>query len=167
MSLSIYDSTVGTHRRMLGVLDSLLVKAAEHAEAGGYDATNLLGSRLAPDMFPLRRQVQIACDLAKSGGARLAGVPVPRHEDTETSIPELRTRIDKVLAFLDTLDRESINGAGEREIVVTVPGRELRFSGRDYVDIWLLPNFYFHLCMTYALLRHNGVALGKLDFLGG
>lgn len=166
MSLSIYDSTVGTFTAMLGALDRILAKAEAHAEARQFDAGNLLRARLFPDMLDFTRQVQIACDMAKSGAARLAGVEPPRHEDTETTFAELHARIAKVLAFVRTLDRTAIDASGDREIVVPTRDRSLEFKGRDYVVTWVLPNFYFHVTHAYALLRHNGVELGKRDFLG-
>lgn len=166
MSLSIYDATVNTFRRMLRGLDRELQAAVDNARARGFEPDRLLGARLAPDMFDLTRQLQIACDLAKGGGSRLAGVEIPKHADDETSIVELRARIARVLSYLDTLPREAIDAAAEREIVLSVQGRELRFAGADYVNQWALPNFYFHCSMAYALLRQQGVPLGKRDFLG-
>lgn len=166
MTLSIADAALGTFRTMLGALDAMLAKGEAYAQARKFDPANLLRARLAPDMFDLVRQVQIACDMAKSGGARLAGVEVPKHEDTETTFADLHARIAKVLAFLDTLDRATIDAAAERLVTVPLRDRELRFSGRDYLVGWVLPNFYFHVTTAYALLRHNGVELGKSDFLG-
>lgn len=165
MSLSIYETTINTFRRMLRGLDRELQTAVDNAKARGFEPDRLLTARLAPDMFDLTRQVQIACDLAKGAGSRLAGVEIPKHADEETTIVELRARIARVLAFLDTLPRETIDAAGEREIVLSVQGRELRFAGADYVNQWALPNFYFHCSMAYALLRQQGVPLGKRDFL--
>ena len=165
MSLSIYETTVNTFRRMLRGLDRELQTAVDNAKVRGFEPDRLLTARLAPDMFDLTRQVQIACDLAKGAGSRLAGVEIPKHADEETTIVELRARIARVLTFLDTLPRETIDAAGEREIVLSVQGRELRFAGADYVNQWALPNFYFHCSMTYALLRQQGVPLGKRDFL--
>ena len=165
MSLSIYETTVNTFRRMLRGLDRELQSAVDYAKARAFEPDRLLTGRLAPDMFELTRQVQIACDLAKGAGSRLAGIEIPKHADDETSIVELRARIARVLAFLDTLPREAIDGAAGRDIVLSVQGRELRFAGADYVNQWALPNFYFHCSMAYALLRQQGVPLGKRDFL--
>lgn len=165
MSLSIYETTVVTFRRMLSGLDRELEQAASNASSRGFEADRLLGARLAPDMFDLTRQIQIACDLAKGAGARLAGVEIPKHADEESTLAQLRERIARVLAFLDSLPRQAIDGAAEREIVLSVQGRELRFSGADYVNQWALPNFYFHRTMAYALLRQQGVPLGKREFL--
>ncbi len=117
-------------------------------------------------MFDLLRQVQIACDMAKSGAARLAGVDVPVHEDKETTFAELHARIAKVLAFVGGLDRAAIDGAADRRVTVPLRDRKLEFKGRDYLVGWVLPNLYFHLTTAYAILRHNGVELGKKDFLG-
>ena len=166
MSLSMYDASVGTFRQMLGSLDKILDKAEAHAKAKGFDAANLLHSRLAVDMFDLVRQVQIACDMAKSGVARLAGVEVPKHEDTETTFPELKARIAKALAVVNGMDRAAIDGSEERDISVPLRDRTLQFKGQQYLLGWVLPNFYFHVTTAYAILRHNGVELGKPDFLG-
>ena len=166
MTVSLYETSIGTFRLMLGALAKNLAKAQAHAAAQGFEPGNLLGARLAPDMFTLTRQIQIACDLAKAGGARLAGVEPPRHDDTETDFAGLLARIERVLAFLDTLDREAIEGAADREIRFTVQGNELVFKGQRYLVTWALPNFYFHVTMAYALLRHQGVPLGKRDYLG-
>ncbi|HET7842951.1 MAG TPA: DUF1993 domain-containing protein [Xanthomonadales bacterium] len=167
MTISLYDTANDTFRKGLRALDAILTKAEAHATAKGYDPANLLRARLAPDMFDLVKQVQIACDMAKSGGARLAGVDVPSHPDTETTYAELHARIAKVNAFLDTLDRNAIDGAAGRDVVVPLRDRKLEFKGRDYLVGWVLPNLYFHLTTAYAILRHNGVELGKKDFLGG
>lgn len=166
MTVSLYETSIGTFRLMLGSLAKNLSKAEAHAHAQGFDPSNLLAARLAPDMFNLTRQVQIACDLAKAAGARLAGIEPPRHEDTETDIAGLLARIDRVLGWLETLDREAIESAAEREIRFTVQNHELKFQGQRYLVTWALPNFYFHVTMAYALLRHQGVSLGKRDYLG-
>ena len=167
MTISLYDVAMNTFRSGLGSLDAILTKAEAHATAKGYDPANLLNARLAPDMFNLLRQVQIACDMAKSGAARLAGVEVPSHPDTETTFAELHARIAKVLAYVGGLDRAAIDGAADRQVVVPLRDRKLEFKGCDYLVGWVLPNLYFHLTTAYAILRHNGVELGKKDFLGG
>lgn len=166
MAIDLYESTVPLLLHHLGSLDRLLDKAAEHAAARGFDPANLLRARLSPDMFDLTRQVQIATDQAKGCGARLAGVEVPRFEDVETSIPELKARIARTQEFLRGLDRDAIAGADERPVTITIPGRSLEFTGKAYAMTWVWPNFYFHYSMAYALMRHNGVILGKRDFLG-
>ncbi len=166
MAISMYDTSVGTFRQMLGALDRVLEKGEAHAKQKGFDPANLLRSRLAVDMFDLVRQVQIACDMAKSGSARLAGIEAPKHDDVETTFPELKARIAKALAFVDSVDRKAIDGSEERDISVPLRDRVLQFKGQPYLLGWVLPNFYFHVTTAYAILRHNGVELGKPDFLG-
>ncbi len=166
MTISMYDASVGTFRLMLNALEKILVKAQAHATHKGYDPAHLLQARLFPDMFPLLRQVQIACDMAKSGAARLAGLAPPRHEDNETSFDELRARIGKVMAYIDGVERTLIEGSEEREIQLPLRERTLEFRGQDYLIGYVLPNFYFHVATAYNILRHNGVELGKRDFLG-
>jgi uncharacterized protein len=165
MSLSIQQVSIGTFTHMLGVLDRLLGKGEAHATARGIDPATLIATRLAPDMHNLPRQVQIACDMAKSGAARLAGVEVPKHEDTETTFAELHARIAKVRQFLGTIDASALEAGADRAISLSVRDRQLEFVGRDYLVHYVLPNFYFHVTIAYALLRHAGVELGKLDFL--
>ncbi len=165
-TLSMYEFLVPTVNRMLGNLTALLDKAAAHAEARKFDPANLLNARLAPDMHPLTRQVQIACDIAKGGAARLSGTEVPSYADTETSIDELKARIAKTLAFVNSIDAAAFAGSEERQITIKSPTRELQFNGLDYLRGFALPNFYFHITTAYALLRHNGVEIGKLDYLG-
>ncbi len=165
MTGSMHRSSVETYRHSLAVLDSMLRKGLARAVEAEFPPANLLAARLAPDMHPLLRQVQIACDLAKSGGARLAGVEVPAHADDETTFEELFARIDRVRAFLDALDPAAIEAGVDRTIEIRVRDQQFTFQGIDFLNRWSLPNFYFHLGMAYALLRHNGVALGKRDFL--
>lgn len=166
MTIDLYEATVPLLLHHLASLGKLLDRAAESAQARGFDAGNLLRARLAPDMFDLTRQVQIATDLAKGCGARLAGVPVPSYPDVETTLPELQARLARTREFLASLDRAAIAGAEERAISITIPGRTLEFTGKHYAFTWVWPNFYFHYTMAYALMRHNGVAIGKADFLG-
>lgn len=152
----------------LNALSAILDKAQAHAEAKRFDPAVLLDWRLFPDMFPLKRQVQIACDLANHGGSRLAGVEPPKHEDKETTIAELKARIAKVIAFVKSLDAAQIDGAADREITFPLgPERKGHMRGADYLNHFVLPNFYFHLSTAYAILRHCGVELGKRDFLAG
>ncbi|HWF98288.1 MAG TPA: DUF1993 domain-containing protein [Steroidobacteraceae bacterium] len=152
----------------LNALSAILDKAQAYADAKRFDSAVLLGTRLFPDMFPLSRQVQIACDLAKIGGARLAGVDFPKYEDNEKTIAELKDRIAKTLAFVRTLDGGKIDGAGDREITFPLgPEHKGQMRGADYLNHFLLPNFYFHLSTAYAILRHSGLELGKSDFLAG
>lgn len=163
---SMYEFLVPTVNRMLANLTALLDKAAAHAEAKKFDPVNLLNARLAPDMHPFTRQVQIACDMAKGGAARLSGNEVPSYADTETSIDELKARIAKTLAFVNSIDAAAFAGSEERQITLKSPTRELQFNGLDYLRGFVLPNFYFHITTAYALLRHNGVEIGKFDYLG-
>lgn len=166
MTLSISQTVKTTVRRNLTVLDSLLDKAAAFATAKSFDVGVLLGSRLAPDMFPLTRQIQIACDMAKGMAGRLAGQALPVFEDVETTLPELKERIAKTLAYVDSLDDAAFEGAEQREVRVKTRAEELVFQGGDYLVGFALPNFYFHVTAVYLILRHNGVELGKRDFLG-
>jgi hypothetical protein len=151
----------------LNALSGVLDKAASFAAAKKVDESVLVGWRLAPDMLPLSRQVQIASDMAKNGAARLAGVEPPRFEDTETTSEQLKTRIEKTLAFIKTLDRAAIDGSAEREITFPLgPTNKGEMRGADYLNHFVLPTFYFHLTTAYGILRHCGVELGKRDFLG-
>jgi len=151
----------------LTALSGVLDKAAAFAASKKVDGSVLLNYRLAPDMFPLARQVQIACDLAKLGGARLTAVEAPKFEDNETSVVELKERISKTVSFLKTLDLKAIDAAMEREITFPLgPDNKGHMKGADYLNHFVLPNFYFHLTAAYAILRHCGVELGKRDFLG-
>ncbi len=165
--MSMSRAAIATFEIGLNALSGLLVKADTYASARKIDATVLLNTRLFPDMFPLTRQVQIACDLAKNGGARLAGIEPPKHEDTERSLGELQERIGKTVAFVKTLDAAKIDGCAEREIVFPL-GRENkgRMRGADYLNHFVLPNFYFHISTAYGILRHCGVEIGKREYLG-
>lgn len=166
MSVSIYDVSVPSLVRGLTNLSALLDKAAAHAAARKFDPTNLLQARLYPDMHPLVRQVQIACDTAKGAAGRLAARDIPKHEDNEASLAELKARIQKTIDFVQSVTPEAMAGAESRPIVLTFPTNTLNFNGLSYVTHFVLPNFYFHLSMAYALLRHNGIEIGKRDFLG-
>jgi hypothetical protein len=165
MSLSMYQIAVPTFQRFLQMLDTTLDKAAAYAEARKIDPAALLTARLYPDMHPLTRQIHLACDAAKGAGARLAGVPVPSHPDVETTFPELKERIAKTRAFLDTLKPEQMEGSEDRTVTLQLRSGEQSFKGQDYLLNFALPNFYFHCTTTYAILRHNGLEIGKLDFL--
>ncbi|OQW58143.1 MAG: hypothetical protein A4S17_12085 [Proteobacteria bacterium HN_bin10] len=165
--LSMHAVSAPVFARMLNNLSSILAKAEQQAKAKGYDPGVLLNSRLAPDMFPLLRQVQIATDHAKGAVARLAGHQVEAIEDKETTFAELQARIKKVLAIVEGYKPEQFDGAETREITIKIPNAELKFSGLDYVNQWALPNFYFHMVTAYDILRANGVELGKRDFLMG
>lgn len=167
MSLSMYSASIPVLVRMLGNLSAILDKAAAHAEAKKIDPQVFLSARLAPDMFALTRQVQIAGDMAKGCAARLAGLEVPSYEDSETSFPELKERIAKTVAFMQSIRPEQLDGSDERTIVLKMRSGELTFNGHDYLLGFVLPNFYFHVTTAYDILRHNGVEIGKMDFLGG
>jgi hypothetical protein len=166
MPLSMYQASIPVFVRALGNLSAILDKAAAHAEARKIDPSVFINARLAPDMFPLSRQVQSASDSAKGCAARLAGVEVPSYPDTETTFPELQARITKTVAFLQSLGQKLIDGSEERTITLKLRGREVSFSGRDYLLNFALPNFFFHAVTAYDILRHNGVEIGKQDFLG-
>ncbi|MBS0393087.1 MAG: DUF1993 domain-containing protein [Proteobacteria bacterium] len=166
MSLSLYDASIPALDLGLTNLEAILDKAAAHAEAKKLDARVLPDARLIADMFPLKRQVQIACDTAKGAAARLAGVDIPKHEDTESTIAELKERIAKTRAFLASVTPEQVNGSTAREIVLQFPRQTLRFSAHDYALRFVLPNFYFHVTTAYAVLRKNGIDVGKNDYLG-
>ena len=166
MSVSMFDICVPVMTHGLKNLSSLLDKAAAHAAAKKIDPAVYLQARLFPDMLPLMRQVQIACDGAKGAAARLAGVEVPKHADTETTLAELQARIAKTIDFLQSFKAEQFQNAETREIVVKTPSTALTFTGLSFLKLYALPNFYFHITMTYALLREGGVEIGKRDYLG-
>ncbi|MEO7431285.1 MAG: DUF1993 domain-containing protein [Dokdonella sp.] len=167
MSLSMYEASVPVFKQLLVALDANLAKAEEHAAARKIEPDALLHARLFPDMFALIRQVQVACDFAKSVPARLAGVDVPTFDDNEASFGDLRARIAKTLAFAESLDAARFDGSEQREIVLR-PGtpKEKRLDGKAYLLAYALPQFFFHVTTVYALLRHNGVEIGKKDFMG-
>lgn len=166
MSLSMYSASAPVFLRMLGNLDRWLDRAAAHAEAKRFDPSVLVGARLAPDMLPLSKQVQIACDTAKFCMARLGGVDAPKHDDNEVTLSELKARVASTVAFIGSLGAERIEGSDAREISLPRRDGPLLLDGETYLKNFVLPNFYFHLTTCYALLRHNGVELGKADFLG-
>jgi hypothetical protein len=163
---NLHDVAVPTFELTLRNLSGLLDKAAAHAAAKGYDPAVLLGSRLAPDMFPLTRQVQIATDAAKFGVARLTGVEAPKFADDESTIEQLKARIERTRAFVAGVPREAFEGADERRVEVPVRQQTMAFRGRDFLLHWAMPNFQFHVVTAYAILRHNGVEIGKRDYLG-
>jgi hypothetical protein len=166
MTISLYDVSVGAMTRGLTNLAAIIEKGAAHAAAKNFDPLVVAQARLFPDMLPLVKQVQIACDTAKGAAARLAGIEIPKHEDNEANLADLKHRVSKTLDFLKTIKPEQLVGAESRTIELKFPSRTLTFTGLSYVTGFVLPNFYFHSSMTYALLRHNGVELGKADFLG-
>ena len=167
MTISMYSASVPVFVRMLTNLSACLDKAETNAKARGFDSAVLVSSRLAPDMLPLARQVQIACDAVKFGAARLAGVEAPSMEDKEATIAELKHRIARTIDFIGSVPADKISGSEAREISVPMRGRDpLQLTGEAYLLNFVLPNFYFHVTTAYALLRHNGVELGKGDYLG-
>ena len=166
MPISVHDISIPPLRRGLTNLSALLDKAAAHAASKKIEPSVLVQSRLFPDMHPLVRQVQIACDTAKAAAARLAAIDVPKHEDTESTFDELKQRILKTLDFLDTVGADHMQGADDRSIEIKFPNRAWKFTAVSYVTDFVLPNFYFHESMVYALLRASGVEIGKGDFLG-
>ena len=167
MALSMYEASVPVFVRMLEALSAVLDKAEAFAAVKKIDGSVLAASRIAPDMFPMSRQVQIACDFAKGTAARLAGVDVPVYEDVERTIPELKGRIAKTISFLGTLQQAQFETSEGRDIALKAGGQDMHFKGKPYLIGFALPNFYFHLTVAYAILRHNGVDLGKRDFMGG
>lgn len=166
MPLSMSDVCVPALRQGLDALSAILQKAENHCEVRNIDAAVLLQARLFPDMLPLARQVQIAADFVKGTAGRLAGEDVPIYPDEETSFEELRQRIARTLAYVATLGPERIDGSEKRTITLKIAGRDMSFEGQPYLIHFALPNFYFHLTTAYDILRHNGVELGKRDFIG-
>lgn len=166
MTLSMYQAFIPPALHGFGTLSAILAKAEQHAEANKISPDVLLQARLYPDMFPLVRQVQIATDVVKGGAARLAGIEVPSFPDTESSFAELQARIEKTVSFLKSISPAQIDGSESKAIALKVGGNELSFDGQAYLLSFVLPNFYFHTTTAYAILRHNGLAIGKMDFLG-
>ena len=166
MQISLNDVLLPCINRALNNLSVILDKGAAFAEKKQIEGTVLTNSRLAPDMFPLARQVQIACDIAKGAAARLSGTDVPKYDDTETTFPELKARIEKTLGFVNGIAADKFKDAEKRDIVLNTRRGDLKFSGLGYLNDFVLPNVYFHATAAYAILRHNGVDVGKTDFLG-
>jgi hypothetical protein len=162
----MYAASVPTLVRGLGNLSGLLGKGLASAEARDIDPAVLIAARLAPDMHPLSRQVQIASDSAKGAAARLAGAEVPSFPDTETTFAQLQARVSRTIDYLQTLKAEQFEGAEARTITLPSPGGEMKFSGQDFLFGFALPNFFFHVTIAHAILRHNGVPIGKMDYLG-
>ena len=166
MPITMHSASVPVFVRLLGNLLNWLDKAEAHAVAKKFDAGVYLGTRLAPDMLPLTKQIQIACDGAKFGVARLAGVEAPKFDDTEASIDELRERIRKTISFVQSASAAQIDGTEDKDVVIPRRDGSMTLKGEAYLTTFAMPNFYFHITTAYALLRHNGVELGKMDFLG-
>ena len=166
MAISMYQASVPQLRKMLVNLTAILTKAEEHVAARGVDGKVLVEARLFPDMFPLAKQVQIACDQVKFGLARLASVEAPKFDDTESTLAQLKVRIAKTIAFMDSIKPEQIDDTEAKEIKFSIKEWSFEFVGEQYVLTWVIPNFYFHITTAYSILRHNGVELGKTDYLG-
>jgi len=166
MKMSMYQASLPVFTHMLKNLDAILAKGAAHAEAKGIDPQVLVTARLYPDMFPLTRQVQIATDVVKGCPARLSGREPPKFEDNESSFPELSERVKKTIAFLETFKPEEIDGTEDKEVTLKMRSGELTLDGYKYLTGFVIPNFFFHITTAYDILRHNGVELGKKDFIG-
>jgi len=162
----MFDSAISPLKRALTNLSHILAKGEAHADAKKIEHAVLLNARLFPDMYPLTRQVQIATDMSKGAAARLAGIEIPKYEDNESSFDELQARIAKTIAFIDTVHPEQLQDSATREVTITIRKVDLKFNGQDYLLKWVQPNVYFHVTTAYNILRHNGVELGKADFLG-
>lgn len=167
MTLSMHSASVPVFARSLRALGKILAKAETYSTDNKIDPNALLGARLFPDMLPMRRQVQIACDFAKGVPGRLADDDMPAFEDNETSFAELQERINKTLAYIEGIDAAKFDGSEQRQIVLR-PGtpKEKTFTGEAYLLAYGIPQFFFHVTTAYALLRHNGLAIGKLDYMG-
>lgn len=167
MTISMSSASLPVFTAMLGNLSHILAKAQAHAESRKFDPAALLHYRLAPDMLPFTRQIQIACDAAKNGVARMSGVEAPKFEDVEATFPELQARIRKTLDYLGTVPAARLDGTEDKDITFPTGGTTRTMKAEAYLKQWALPNFFFHITMAYAILRHNGVELGKSDYLLG
>jgi uncharacterized protein len=168
MTISMSSASLPIFKTMLGNLSHILDKAAAHAEARKFEPASLLQFRLAPDMLPFTRQVLIACDAAKNGMARISGVEAPKFDDTEASFPELKARIQKTVDYLESIPAEKVDGTEDKDITFPVgPEKTRTLKAEAYLKHFALPNFFFHLTTAYAILRNNGVELGKTDYLAG
>jgi len=166
MQFSMYEASLPPMIHMLKNLSAILTKAAAQAKDDNISLASLTEARLAPDMFPFTRQIQITSDVAKGCAARLSGQEAPSWPDTETTFPELQERVAKTIAYLQSVKPEQVAGSESRKITLKSPTRTLEFTGSDYLTTFVLPNFYFHLTTAYGLLRHKGIAIGKMDYLG-
>lgn len=166
MTISMYSASIPVFQRQLGALLVWLDKAEAHAQSRGFDTTNYLQLRLAPDMLPFVSQIRIASDAAKGAAARLSGQEAPKFEDNEVTLPELHARVQKTLDYLASVPADAIDGSEARNIVIPMRNRDpVQLTGEVFLKHWALPNFFFHITTAYALLRHAGVPLGKADFL--
>ena len=166
MNISMYQASAPRFVNILKNLSAILDKAQSHVEVKKIEPAALTAYRLFPDMLPMTRQVQIACDTAKGAVARLAGVDIPKHEDTEQTIPDLKARIAKTIDFIGTFKPAQIDGSEDKNIHIKLGPREVDWNGMQYLLGFALPNFYFHVTAAYAILRHNGVDIGKRDYIG-
>jgi hypothetical protein len=166
MSISMYQSSIPVFVHQLENLSKILDKASAHAEFKKIDPAVFINARLAPDMYPLSRQIQIASDVVKGCAARLSGIEVPSYKDDETTFSDLQARIAKTIDFLKSVNAAQIDGSEERTVTLKMHDKETHFTGQPYLLYFVLPNFYFHISMAYAILWHNGVEIGKTDFIG-
>jgi hypothetical protein len=166
MTISMYQASAPRFASTLKNLSAILDKAQAHCDAKKIDPLVLTGARLYPDMFAFARQVQVSCDTAKGALARLAAVEIPKHEDTEKTFEELKARIAKTVAFIETFKPAQIDGTEDKDYVIKLGAREVQWKGMQYLLGFALPNFYFHAATAYDILRHNGVELVKRDFIG-
>ncbi|MGI8840353.1 MAG: DUF1993 domain-containing protein [Caulobacteraceae bacterium] len=166
MPLSLYEASIPVYLRMSRNLSAILDKAEAYAEESGVALSTLAEARLAPDMHPLARQIQMASDAAKGGAGRLAGAEPPSMPDTETTFPELKERLAKTVAYLETIRPEQVDGGEDRTIELKFPNGSMTFTGRDFLLLFSMPNFLFHVTTAYDVLRNQGVPLGKMDYLG-
>ena len=167
MALSMYQASIPQLEKMLTNLSNILKKGEEFAKVKNIDESVLINARLAPDMFPLAKQVQIACDQVKNGMARLAGVELPAFDDHETTFAQLQERIAKTITFAKSITPAQLDGSETKEIRFSIKEWKFEFVGEQYLLTWIIPNFYFHVTTAYNILRHNGVEIGKADYLGG
>jgi len=167
MKISMYAMSHEVFKKSLTQLLHVMEKGVASAKARNFDPNLLAGTRLAPDMFTFVKQVQLTSDFAKNSLARLAGVDPPKFDDSETTMDELVARVKKTLAYIDTIPASALEGSETRDIKIPLRDRTLEFKGLPYLQHWAIPNFYFHCVTAYNLLRHNGVDIGKRDFLGG
>ena len=167
MAISMYQASIPQLTKMLTNLSNILKKGEEFASSKNLDSKVLVEGQLAPDMFPLTKQVQIACDQVKNGMARIAGVEPPKFEDDEASFADLQERIAKTIAFANSLKPGQIDGTEAKEIKFSIKEWNFEFVGEQYLLTWIIPNFYFHVTTAYDILRHKGVGIGKSDYLGG
>ena len=167
MTLSMYEASIPVFQRALTQLSAILGKGAAHAAAKKFDPAVLVNARLAPDMLPFSRQIQLTSDFAKNSMARLAGVDPPKFDDVETTMDELVARVKKTLDYIDSVEAAALEGSETRHIVIKLRDRTVEFPGLVFLQTWAIPNFFFHHVTSYNLLRHNGVDIGKRDFLGG